>query len=68
MSEAAGHILEPPDESRVQRYGRFAMAQIQKREVQRLVANVGLIVIIGTYVHLTTGLFWTVSNWEALSI
>jgi ribose/xylose/arabinose/galactoside ABC-type transport system permease subunit len=46
----------------------FVITQLRKRNVQRIIANISLIVIIGTYVHVVTGLFWSVSNWESISI
>lgn len=41
---------------------------LQRRDVQRLLINISLIVVIGTIVHINTGLFWKVSNWEAISV
>jgi ribose transport system permease protein len=48
--------------------GGFVRAQLQRRDVQRLIANLVIIGVIGTYVHVQTGLFWTVSNWQAISV
>ena len=41
---------------------------LQRRDVQRLMINIGIILVIGTIVHLNTGLFWTLRNWEAISV
>src|SRR3954470_18569902 len=48
--------------------GGFVRAQLQRRDVQRLIANLVIIAVIGTYVHVQTGLFWTASNWQAISV
>jgi ribose/xylose/arabinose/galactoside ABC-type transport system permease subunit len=69
MSEVTGLNLQRPAQPVVNPFVRYLRAQLQKRDVQRLIANVLLILIIGTYVQLnTTGLFWTVPNWEAISV
>jgi ribose/xylose/arabinose/galactoside ABC-type transport system permease subunit len=43
-------------------------ARLQRRDVQRLIMNITIILVIGTYVHANTGLFWTVRNWQAISV
>jgi ribose/xylose/arabinose/galactoside ABC-type transport system permease subunit len=68
MSEPAGLSLQQPAQPVLHPFARFMIAQLQKRDVQRLIANALLILIIGTYVHIQTGFFWTISNWEAISV
>lgn len=60
--------LQKPDPSAAHRVRVFAIAQLRQRNVQRIIANMVLIVIIGTYVQVLTGLFWSISNWESISI
>lgn len=38
------------------------------RDFQRLIANVSIILVIGSYVQTRTGLFFTVRNWQAISV
>jgi len=42
--------------------------KLRKRDVQRMIANVSIILLIGLYVQVRTGLFYTTHNLEAVSI
>lgn len=42
--------------------------RLLRRDTQRLMVNIFIIVVIGTFVHSRTGLFWTVRNWQAISV
>lgn len=42
--------------------------RLLRRDLQRLLANLLVIIIIGSVVHVRTGLFWRISNWQAISV
>ncbi len=68
MSDVPTLTLDSPSRARVVSLRRYLAAQLQRRDVQKLIVNIALIVLIGSYVQVTTGLFWTISNWEAVSV
>ena len=54
--------------SALQRMIHTVRIRLLRRDLQRLLANLLVIIIIGSVVHARTGLFWRVSNWQAISV
>lgn len=49
-------------------FGQWIKDRLLRRDTQRLLVNISIILIIGTFVQIQTGLFWTVRNWQAISV
>jgi len=50
------------------RYFDFARSALRKRDVQRMLVNIAIILGLGLYVQLQNGLFFTTRNIEAISV
>ena len=68
MSDNASASAAVAAEPSIGRVRHFLWTYLQRRDVQRLLVNITIILAIGSYVHINTGLFWTVRNWEAISV
>lgn len=64
-----GRATPPNDPKDIgRRVAHWLGNQLYKREVQRALANIAIILMIGSYVQYKTGLFFTTRNFQALSI
>ena len=68
MSDPAATGMALTSESMSDQIRHILWAYLHRRDVQRLLVNVAIIVLIGTFVHYNTGLFWTVRNLQAISV
>src|SRR5947209_16508307 len=49
-------------------YYDFIVSALRKRDVQRMLVNIGMILALGLYVQTQNGLFFTTRNIEAISV
>lgn len=49
-------------------YYDFVVSALRKRDVQRMLVNIGMILVLGLYVQTQNGLFFTTRNIEAISV
>src|SRR6266702_5574065 len=60
----------PPDavDDPGNQYYGLVVSALRKRDVQRMLVNVGMILAIGLYIQTQNGLFFTTRNIEAVSV
>ena len=68
MAESATIAPTARSRSTLQQMSHTIRIRLLRRDLQRLLANLLVIIIIGSVVHVRTGLFWRVSNWQAISV
>src|SRR5438045_1715077 len=49
-------------------YYEFILSAVRKRDVQRMLVNIGMILALGLYVQAQNSLFFTTRNIEAVSV